>query len=167
MEILGQSNMNDETYDGFTKKEKASQVIMDKFYTRMGWNFDRSGACKEYDLIINDVLVEEKFIYNDCDNILIEIIQNVISNRYGLPDLGWYYKTKAGWLFFIVEHKYLYAIVWLEFKEWFENELKNRQYNEIFKTKISIKGFGYTINLAVERDDIPKELYRLFNLNSF
>jgi len=159
MDILGNSEIKDESYNGQTKREKESQLFMDEFYKKMGWIIDRSVACKEYDLKINNsIIVEEKFIYNDCDNILIEFVQNVINQ-----DWGWFYKTEANYLFFIVTHEYLYAIKWMNFKEWFINELTN---GTKFRPIICTKGYGYTINLAIERNFIPRELYQLFILNS-
>jgi len=146
------------TYNEFTKKEKQSQLILDTFYINKNWKFDRSVACKKYDLLINNVYVEEKFRYEDYDDFLIEIIQDVITRN-----AGWYYTTEPGWLFYIVKDEYLYTVIWSRFKEWFINELKN---GTKFKPVISIQGFGYTINLAIKWDDIPENLYKLFYLNS-
>jgi len=146
------------TYKELTEKEKQSQTILDDFYVRNNWKFDRSVACKQYDLIINNVLIEEKFRYENYNDFLIELLQDVIT-----CNLGWYYKTGANYLFYIVKDEYLYSLNWLKFKEWFIGELKKGIW---FKPIISAQGFGYTMNLAIKWDDIPKDFYKLFDLQA-
>jgi len=136
-------------------KEKESQEFMDLFYKSKGWTFNRESACKEYDIIIEECKVEEKFRYNDYNDFLIEIIQDIISFNK-----GWYYETKAKKIFYIINDQKLYSIDWDKFKNWFKLEYKNIKFRPI----ISIMGWGLTINIAIKWDEIPKKYYKIFNL---
>ena len=90
------------TYAEYTEEERKSQIIVNPLYERMGWTYNRAESCIEFDLQVNNVYVEEKFRYNDYNDFLIEILQDVISFN---P--GWYYKTKAKRIFYWVEKKKL------------------------------------------------------------
>ena len=118
---------------------------MDRFYISKGWEFNRDSACKGWDLILNDTKIEEKFIYNDCGNILIEILQDVISfNR------GWYYYTTADRVFFIVTHRELYSVNWPIFKEWLIDEMKKGKAAEDALTHADYKAAGLKSYVARE-----------------
>lgn len=137
-------------------KEKESQEFMDLFYKSKEWAFDRSKHCKEYDLIINGCEVEEKFRYCDYNDFLIEIIQDMITFNK-----GWYYYTTAKRIFYVINDSKLYSVNWPEFKNWFKSEYKNIKE---LQAKVSIKGWGLTINISINWDYIPKEYYKIFNI---
>lgn len=90
---------------GETQKwEKAMQVFMDREYARLGYNVDRSTACREYDVILRKGnlvhRIEEKFLFTEShyDQMLVELIQNVADERL---NPGWFFHVKADLLFWI------------------------------------------------------------------
>lgn len=145
-----------ELIDRFVKQEKESQLILNAFYSKSGWIYDRSVACKQYDLLISGKRIEEKFRYANYNDFLIEIIQDILTEN-----MGWYYTTKCDYLFYIVCDKELYSVKWELFKEWFFNNWKYLQMESI----IAPGGYGLTINIAISWFIIPKELYKYFEIN--
>ena len=74
-------------------------------------------------------------------------------------DLGWYYKTKADYIYYVVNDEILYKIDWLKFKDWFIGELRKGRW---FPVKISSEGYGYTLNIAITWWKISENLYKIF-----
>ena len=138
------------------EKERGSQKLIDQFYKYQGWNYDRSGSCETYDVIIEEAKVEEKFRYEDYGDFLIEVMQDVIS-----CNMGWYYKTHAERIFYIIKDKTLYSIDWFYFKKW----LKNNYSNLRITGRISVQGYGLTVNIAIKWLDIPRDLYKTFDID--
>jgi len=94
--------MSRETFDW----EKNMQPFADKWYKIFTPNIviDRSVHCKLYDLKLDDVTVEEKFLFSgkEYDNVLIELIQDANDGS-----LGWFYHMKAdvlAWYYCPADH---------------------------------------------------------------
>ncbi len=151
------------TRDEFNQQEKDSQGGMDSYYKEQNWTVDRSVSCCGYDLEIEvelrdgdykKVKVEEKYRSQDYGDFLVEIMQDAATG-----DRGWFYKTKADRIFYVIKDRGFYSIKWHKFKAWFKEKLKNKNSTLKLSPVISNDGDGYTINLAVNWSDIPKELY--------
>ena len=143
--------MNEKIKEG-TDFEISCQQIVDPFYESKGLNIDRSCSCREYDLMLNDSKVEEKFRTVDYGDFLIEIIQDVASGNE-----GWYYKTKADNIAYWATTKILYFVKWEKFKYWFINKYKIE--DDLFRVQKSIIGYGLTINVSIKWSDVPAYLY--------
>ena len=139
--------------------ENENQRLLNIFYSNNNWGYDRSGACKKYDLILCGKKVEEKFRREDYPDIAVEIIQDMRSYS---P--GWFYETDCDYLFYIFTNApiKLYSIKWKEFKLWFL--LKYLPQNLIGKYCFSPRGWGDTLNILVPINRIPKELYKYFEV---
>lgn len=141
----------------YFKKEKDSQNLINRFYKSQGWSYDRSGACITYDLIIEGVKIEEKFRYEDYGDFLIEIIQDVNS-----CNLGWYYKTEAARIFYVIKDQVIYSVNWADFKAWLTKEYKALKLRGI----VSIDGYGLTVNISIKWIDVPDYIYKKFELDT-
>lgn len=132
----------------------AQEKILPYYQEKLGFVPDRSTSCKEFDFAFskNNTIytVEEKFRKQDYGDFLIEIMQDIAS-----ANLGWFYKTKADFIFYIVDMRYLYIVKWPKFKHWFSNNYRKSGY----KLTKSNEGFGATINMAIEWAKIPSNLY--------
>lgn len=140
----------------FFEKEKESRKIVDLFYKSQGWKFDRSRACQTYDVIIEGIKVEEKFRYDDYGDFLIEIMQDVNTCNW-----GWYYKTEASRIFYVVKDKKIYSVDWNKFKDW----LKKDYFKLRIHGRVSVQGYGLTVNIAIKWGDIPDCIYKTFELD--
>lgn len=144
------------TTQDFFEKERESQSLINKFYKSQGWKFDRSTAGEAYDVIIEGIKVEEKFRYEDYDDFLIEVIQDV-----NTCNMGWFYKTQSDRIFYVVKDEKLYSINWIKFKDW----LKNNYTKLKIIGRVSIQGYGLTVNIAINWIDIPEYLYKIFDID--
>lgn len=115
---------------------------------------DRTQACEVFDFTFyhksNIFKVEEKFRKVDYGDFLIEIMQDIATCNH-----GWFYKTEADYIFYIVDMKYLYSVKWNLFKSWFKDNFQTCDY----KITVSNIGFGSSINMSIRWKKIPDILY--------
>lgn len=153
------------TYAEFTQKEKEQQPRMDAFY-RLFWSCEpnRSGACIEYDLELERFgTVEEKFRFQQYNDILVEIVQDLQSFQR-----GWFYTSDADYLFYITVVNGWPVNLWRTrmpaFHAWcLDFWAKKPRQTAI----ISSQGKGVTLNLSIPKSEIPTELVHETNLRDF
>jgi len=137
--------------------EKLMQRYADEYYLSRGYNFNRSGSCKQYDVRIHQngasYLVEEKFNFTDrsYDRMIVELIQDAKSG-----DLGWFYHVNCDSLFWFYcpadrqsRPNILYVIDWPYFKDYVIGKMNgwiNMHYNN--------KGYGLTLNIPINLNEI-------------
>ena len=150
----------------FYKFETDVQKILDRWYIKRNHTVDRTGACKEFDCILdNDIKVEEKIRDGLFNDILIEIIQDLITFA---P--GWAITTKSDYIHYVMcFNKFplrLYRINWKKFRPWyFDIYLKNNKQGRYI---ISQRGWGLTLNMLVPINDIEESCiveYKLGDVN--
>jgi len=137
----------------FYEFEKDVQNILDQYYIKRNHTVDRSGACKEFDCILDDKeKVEEKIRDGLFNDILIEIIQDIITFQ---P--GWGITTKSDYIHYVMCLNKLpirlYRIDWKIFKPWYFDFLKTYRHGKYI---ISPKGWGLTLNMLISINDIDK-----------
>ena len=139
--------------------EKENQKLLDAFYISRGHTVDRSQACKKFDCIIDGKLIEEKIRDGIKNDILIEMIQDIITFA---P--GWYFETGCDYLHYVfIENKKiakLYRINWQKFVDWYEGYLSKKIFGNYL---ISNKGWGITLNLILDISQIPQYLINVYN----
>lgn len=128
--------------------ERDCQSVMNSHYIKWGI-VDRSGACELYDLALymesgKIVYVEEKFRQVDYGDFLLELIQDVES-----CNLGWFYKTKASHVFYIVALQTIYSIDWDSFRKRFREIQEDKKLFAQTRLVYSLDGFGCTINISI------------------
>jgi hypothetical protein len=143
------------SYKDFTKYEKSQQELILSFYqNQMGFTPNRTSACIDFDFEFEingkKFFAEEKFREKDYGDFLIEIMQDAAKGNK-----GWYYTTSAYFLFYIVGNNKVYIINWHKFKEWFKENYKNIK----LRTACSCQGYGLSINVSINWEDIPKQFY--------
>lgn len=150
---MGESGMSTYTEERDNER-KAQKKILEYYEEKLGFTPDRSTACIDFDFAFtkNDktYTVEEKFRKQDYGDFLIEIMQDIAT-----ANLGWYYKTKADFIFYIIDIRYIYIVKWPKFKQWFGSNYRKSGY----KLTKSDEGFGATINIAINWANIPSNLY--------
>lgn len=143
------------------KYETTQQQKIDTIYQKLGYNIDRSKACKSFDLTLDDGFMiqtyEEKFRSKNTEKYKdfgIEILQDVVSNN-----LGWFYTTSAEYIVQIHQdediNNCMYIVNWTMFKNWFKLNYEKIQ-TQLQQCK---NGFGYTLNIYIKWQDIPQEIY--------
>ena len=149
--------MSRETFDW----ERRMQPFMDFWYIEeLNKNVvNRKESCKKYDVIVDDLKIEEKFLFTDYDypQMLVEIIQDVES-----WNLGWFHHVEADylvWAFCPKDHvsrpRTIYMIKYRRFVEYIIKLLKNANMWERFN--INNKYYGITINFPVEFEPLVNE----------
>lgn len=139
MVIVGQPIVTKEELFAF---EKANRQKFDDFYNSKGWRCERvyGKANKDYDcaILVDNrwYKVEEKYLRRDGD-FLVELVQDTVSG-----DPGWYYYTKADYIFWGVEDK-IYAVSMEKLRPLIDEH--QGDFNEV----ISTKGWGRTKNIAI------------------
>ena len=115
---------------------------------------DRTQACEVFYVTFEHksqiYKVEEKFRKCDYGDFLIEIIQDIATCNH-----GWFYKTEADYIFYIVDMKHLYIVKWSLFKSWFKDNFITCGY----KISVSNIGFGSSINMSIKWNKIPDGIY--------
>lgn len=142
--------MSRETFDW----ERSMQPFADKWYKIFtpGINIDRSVHCKLYDLKLDDVKVEEKFLFSgkEYDKVLIELVQDA-----GDGSLGWFYHIKAdvlAWYYCPTDHIsqpiscYWIDVELLKEKVFFTLKSKTNHYVEM---QVCNLHYGITFNLPI------------------
>ena len=132
--------------------ERRMQPFMNIFYQARGWQADRSGSCRNFDLVLTQnnttLKIEEKFLFTkEYDQLLIEFIQDMRSG-----DLGWYYHVDCDYLIWAYCNEdrisapiKIYLIKWYRFKD------RVMQFNADSNTwqdfNVCNKNYGITLNL--------------------
>lgn len=151
-------------YKDKTDKEKIAQSYMDKWYRSFGYVIVNRTGTKQRDLILMknnvEIRVEEKFREKDYGDLLIEIIQDVVSNN---P--GWFYSETFDRLSYVtVDNNYkpvqIYWIKFVKFKSWLFDYLTKKKRAEVVFSPL---GYGLTMNLPISWQSIPKEYYQKFD----
>lgn len=140
----------------FIAFEKRIQKQLNIFYQQMGW-FMKRDSKKTHDLLEDSTIkIEEKIRTKIWADLAIEIIQDLHT-----ADLGWFFKTEAVGLHYVMcekgEPKILYRIHWPRFKKWYLNKfLPDNRYGKYI---ISPMGYGLTLNTLVPISKIPEDLF--------
>lgn len=141
---------------------KWQKEILPYYEKHMHFTPDRSTACRDYDFTFiskgKTYKVEEKFRTVNYGDFLIEIIQDVFDRN-----AGWYYETKADYIFYVVEMKYIYIVRWDLFKHWLSKNWKDAN----ISARVSTKGYGLTINLSIKWDKISPSVYERRTIDLF
>lgn len=150
-----------------TGREAEGQALLDDFYRARGYAVDRSVAGREHDLALERAgrrfTVEEKIRSVAYDDILIELIQDVPSGN-----LGWFYTEEFDYLVYAVvaggELRRVTVIDWPRFRKWFGrvyfDRLRERRRPPALR--LSLEGYGVTVNLPVPVSDIPPAYLKVF-----
>lgn len=159
---MGQRVRNQEQVMEGVDLEKAGQPAMDRYYKSLGLTPDRSEFSKEWDLKIigsaGERKVEEKYRRKDWGDILVELFQAVETF-----ELGWYYTENPDILAYIIlPEMYGYWIAWEKFKRWFAYSYLKE--NKSPECKISPKGIGISLNIAVPVREIPVNMIERIEL---
>lgn len=135
----------------FKAFERKIQKQMDIFYKQSGYIIRRDG-CKAHDLLIDNTPVEEKIRSEKRADILVEIIQDMVTFN---P--GWLYTTKAETLNYIMCQDglaaVLYKIFFPGFKRWLFDTYFKKHWRGIYI--ISFRGWGLTLNIPIKIWEIP------------
>lgn len=152
------------SYDDFTRNEQAMRPFMDDDYQARGHTIVTRKGSKEYDLILrigNDQRIEEKYRSRVYADLLVEIVQDVVTG-----DLGWFYKTRCDFLHYIfcpdwVQPTDYWRISWRHFKSWFQRDFLKQKHHRFV---LSQQGYGYTLNIAVPFAAIPDNFKQHVNV---
>ncbi len=149
--------------------EAIAQAHLDRYWQSRGVTVDRTKACKSFDAIYGwhqrQRTAEEKFrnIARTENDILLEIVQDLVK-----PDYGWFVKTPADRLFYVLcDERWhpliIYSLEWAKFRTWYLKEYlpKHKSGNYV----VSTKGFGLMINFVLKLKDIPLHLYKKIDLS--
>lgn len=152
--------------------EATMNKYMKRYYDYCGYKYDfRGDRKKDIKLSIGNVeyLVEHKYRRVEYNDILVEIIQDMIS-FYSNPELakGWFYECEADSLFYIicgevngiVQPKYFFDIKFIEFRKWIFEWLKKNK--GTYRT--SVGGWGITLNLVIPIHAIPTNLIKKYEI---
>ena len=153
---------NQEEIDQFVEGEKLAQGYMDIEYHLRGYQIINRNGNRARDLLIaidgQEYKVEEKFRSSDYGDFLVEILQCMITK-----EVGWFYKTKADILAYVIckdwKPYHFYLVDWRKFPQWFNGYLLQ---NKSPKCRISSRGIGLTLNLAISWGSIPDNIYERF-----
>ena len=149
---LGESGMNDKTFDEFVEDEKAGQLLVDEWYSANGLTVDRSGACIGFDCKVSKEdwsgTVEEKICsHNGC---IVEFIQDIKPPI----SIGWFYKTTADIILWAwVDDGKLRQVCRVEtplFKNWIINDYKVTKPMAI----LTERGYGKTLSIVPSLADL-------------
>ena len=147
---------------------------MDSVYQKWGFEIDRTGSCKQYDLKLHKdngiIKVEEKFNFvpngTKYDQMIVEIIQDLPSGG-----LGWFHYCKAGWLMWAycpISHTeppvYFYIISWPVLRQTTIDKLKLHKWINLNVVK---SGYGLTINVPIRFDEIQEGSCVMYDWHSF
>lgn len=133
-----------QTKEEFFKYESECKEVFNTFYKTKNWLCKRitGRANKFYDCLLQvdgrELKIEEKARGRDYEDLLVEIEQDTETKN---P--GWLYYTQADYLFYMVMKKTIYAINMEKLKSHIE------QFKDNYNQKISIKGWGRTVNIAI------------------
>lgn len=144
----------------FIKFERKIQRQLDDWYKSKGWMPDRTVSCRHFDLTLNGTTVEEKIRQEIHSDILVEIIQDMVTN-----DPGWFYVSDAKLLHYVFAMdsnlEKLLCLNLPEFKKWLKNDWWHNHLSGSYK--ISTKGWGLTLNLVVPINYIPDGLIHIYD----
>lgn len=155
---------NAQEVEDFFAREKAMQPFMDAEYLSKGHQIVTRVGTRKYDLILKvngkDQLIEEKYREKEYDDILVEILQDVISGG-----LGWYYTTGCDYLHYILCPNWqpptrYWRIPWQPFKTWMEEAFWKTKP----KYRTSSRGYGRSLNVCVPFSAIPAHLIRRYEI---
>lgn len=151
-------------FDEKTQTEFRAQGVMDAWYIQYGFEIVNRDGNKKRDLVLardgKQIRIEEKYREKDYGDLLIELVQDLVSNN---P--GWLYAESMDRLCYVILDGYrpktIYWIDWIKFKDWLFTYLS---INKIQKAIISPAGYGLTLNLSIAWDKIPGDLCKKFEL---
>ncbi len=155
-----------EYYKQKQQAEYRAQGRIDNWYYAMGFAEVERDADYQHDVTLRRngtrLKVEEKYRDGDFGDLLVEIIQDVVSNG---P--GWFYTEKFDRLSYIVMDKNgvpvkIYWIKFDEFRNWFFGYLANKKRVPAI---LSAKGYGLTLNIPVDWKSIPKGIVQKFDIS--
>mgnify|MGYP001443574210 CR=1 FL=1 len=132
--------------------EKNMQPYMDVWYFKNGDLPDRTRACIEYDVILGNKRIEEKFLFSgkEYSVMLVEIVQNLTA-----WDWGWFKHSRAdilAWCYCPSNHTGKpICVYWINFTllrahVW---EMLGRP-DQWLKFQVCTQHYGITINLPVD-----------------
>lgn len=159
----GISLRNEQEKQKFYKQEKQAQELIDKFYLSRGHEIETRKGNKHRDLVLlrggqQRERIEEKFRFNSFGrDLLVEVMQDLVSG-----DVGWFSETRCDYLHYVlcdnqnVPYR-LYRIKWRDgFPNWYCQYLMENKKAEAI---ISKRGWGLTVNLSCNWNEIPQELW--------
>jgi len=145
----------------FVDGERIARQYMNIEYELLDMKIIHRNDNKERDLVLeyksNQYKTEEKFRDGDWRDLLVEILQCIITQ-----EPGWFYTTKADLVSYVMcNSKWIpqrfYLVRWPEFKNWLYEYLSK---NKFPKAIISPRGLGLTLNLSINWIDIPPDLFK-------
>lgn len=151
-------------FNDFEQFERECQPVMDMFYAQRGHEIVTRKGTKKYDLIlkINGAAtdwIEEKFRNQVRGDLLVEMVQD-----FATFTRGWFYETACTHLHYVMCDEtrvpfVLYRVDFPDFKRWLlASYLKSKRQPT---WRLSVRGWGLTLNLVVPIKDIPADLYQV------
>lgn len=142
--------------------EKLARGYMLAYYAGYGLKVINTNGTREQDIICLGVStgrryrVEEKYRRGDFGDFLIELFQDM-----NALDLGWYFKTRADLLAYIVcDSAWIpqrsYIVRFAKFKVWWMDYMAKHTHPAAI---VSSKGIGVSLNLSVSWLCVPREIY--------
>lgn len=148
-------------------RETEGQTLLDAFYRARGYVVDRSVAGREFDLALErdgtHFLVEEKIRSAAYSDVLLELIQDVPSGNR-----GWFYTEEFDYLVYAVVSgralRRVTIIDWPRFRKWLGRVYfdRLREQRRRPSLRVSLEGYGVTVNMVVPMDDIPVAYLKVF-----
>jgi len=133
--------------------EKKMQPFMNDYYESQGKTFDRSQACKRFDVIVNGSKVEEKYLLSEKYScFLVEIVQQAKPPKL---DWGWFYHCEADYLAWIhCSQKQPIEVLFIEYKILQDHIFSMFEKNKWIQVNLCPINYGLTINIPVQWNSI-------------
>lgn len=152
--------------------EARMKPYMDAWYLSRGHRIVTRQGNKQYDLKLvlrgfeDEWLVEEKFRRGIYGDLLIELMQDVVT---GEP--GWFHHTRCQSLHYVFcngergaeKPALVYCLHWQPFKNWLVEWAGTTSHHNVINSR---RGYGLTLNLVVPVRVIPSHLYHKIEMSS-